>query len=66
LGPFDEVADVAVVKDEWESPFELTDDPMELSRGEDVPEEYARCCGSGIDGSLSLAYGEGRGAAGCP
>lgn len=38
LGPFDEVADV---NEECESPLELAEDPMELTRGDDVPEEYA-------------------------
>jgi hypothetical protein len=41
LGPFEEGADVAEVKDDCESPFELTEDPMELTRGDEAPEEYA-------------------------
>jgi hypothetical protein len=41
FGPFDEVTEVADVNDDWESPFELTDDPMELTRGDDAPDEYA-------------------------
>lgn len=54
------------MKDDWESPFELTEDPMELTRGEDAPEEYANGgWGRGIDGNLSLAYG-GRWTAGLP
>jgi hypothetical protein len=39
LGPLEDVADVADVKDECESPLELTEDPIELTRGDDVPEE---------------------------
>jgi hypothetical protein len=39
---------------------------MELTRGEDVPEEYVKGgWGSGRDGNLSLAYG-GRWEAGVP
>lgn len=63
LGPFEEVAEV---KDECESPFELAEDPMELTRGDDEPEEYAKGgCGNGNEGSLSLTYG-GRWAAEAP
>lgn len=52
LGPFE---DGAEVKDEWESPLELAEDAMELTRGDDVPEEYAKGggCGSGSGGNLS-------------
>lgn len=54
LGPFD---DTAVVKDDWEPALELADEEMELTRGEEVPEEKAcRDCGRGNEGSLSLAY----------
>lgn len=57
LGPFEDAAEVADVKEDWESPFELTEDPMELTRGEEAPDEYARWgWGSGIEGNLSLAY----------
>jgi len=55
LGPFD---DGAEVKDDWESPFELAEDAMELTRGEDVLGEYAPVgCGKGSEGSFSLTYG---------
>lgn len=55
LGPFEEGADV---KDDCESPFELVEDAMELTRGDDVPEEYASVgCGKGNEGNLSLTYG---------
>lgn len=55
LGPFEEGAEV---KEDCESPFELAEDPMELTRGDEVPEEYAKDgCGKGSEGSLSLTYG---------
>lgn len=55
LGPFDEGAEV---KEECESPFGLAEDAMELTRGDDVLEEYANGgCGKGKEGSLSLTYG---------
>ncbi|KAI1251021.1 hypothetical protein MGN70_008082 [Eutypa lata] len=55
LGPFEEGAEV---KDDCESPFELAEDPIELTRGDEVPEEYANGgCGKGSEGSLSLTYG---------
>lgn len=55
LGPFEEGAEV---KDDCESPFELAEEPIELTRGDDVPEEYAKGgCGKGNEGSLSLTYG---------
>lgn len=57
LGPFEDVTEVADVKDDRDSPFELRDEPMELTRGDDAPEEYANGgWGSGSDGNLSLAY----------
>ncbi|KAH9999758.1 hypothetical protein F4779DRAFT_622618 [Xylariaceae sp. FL0662B] len=56
LGPLD---DVAEVKEDWESPFELAEDPIELTRGDEVLEEYAKVgCGRGSEGSRSLTYGE--------
>lgn len=46
------------MKDDWESPFELTDEAMELTRGDEALGEYAAGgCGKGSEGSLSLAYG---------
>ena len=58
MGPFDDVAEVAEVKDECESPFELVEDPMELTRGDNVPDEYANDpCSNGREGNLALAYG---------
>lgn len=48
----------AEVNDDCESPLELVDDPIELTRGDEVPEEYANGgCGNGNDGSLSVTYG---------
>jgi hypothetical protein len=39
--------------------WELTEDEMELTRGEPVADEYAcECCGRGSAGSLSLAYSD--------
>lgn len=55
MGPFEEGAEV---KDDCESPFELAEDPIELTRGDEVPEEYANGgCGKGNEGNLSLTYG---------
>ncbi|KAJ8132936.1 hypothetical protein O1611_g692 [Lasiodiplodia mahajangana] len=55
FGPFD---DGAEVKDDWESPFELTDEAMELTRGDETLGEYAAGgCGKGREGSFSLTYG---------
>lgn len=55
LGPFE---DGAEVKDDCESPLELAEDAMELTRGDDVLEEYANgACGKGSEGNLSLTYG---------
>ena len=55
LGPFEEGAEV---KEECVSPFELVEDPMEQTRGDEVLDEYAsEGCGSGSEGSLSLTYG---------
>jgi hypothetical protein len=55
LGPLDEAAEV---NDDWEPPFELAAEEMELTRGDELLDEYAcgGCCGRGNDGSLSLAY----------
>lgn len=60
LGPFDEgaVDEAAEVKVDCESPFELADEAMELTRGDDALGEYAAgCCRKGSEGSLSLTYG---------
>jgi hypothetical protein len=38
FGPLDEATDVY---EDWEPPMELAVDEMELTRGDDVPEEYA-------------------------
>ena len=38
LGPLDEATEV---KDDCESALELADEPMELTRGDAVPDEYA-------------------------
>lgn len=55
LGPFE---DGAEVYDDCESPFELAEDAIELTRGDDVLEEYANGgCGRGSEGNLSLTYG---------
>ncbi|KAI1380891.1 hypothetical protein F4677DRAFT_441221 [Hypoxylon crocopeplum] len=58
LGPFEDGADV---KDDCESPFELAEDAIELTRGDDVLEEYAsgawdvpRVCGWEIGGRSSF------------
>ena len=53
LGPFEEGAEV---KEDCESPFELAEDPIELTRGDEVLEEYGGC-GKGSEGNLSLTYG---------
>lgn len=55
MGPWDEATEV---KEVCEPPLELTVDAMELTRGDEVPEEYA-CwgCGKGRVGSLSLYNG---------
>ena len=54
FGPLDDATDV---KEDWESAIELLDDPIELTRGDTVPDEYA-CCGAGKgrEGSLSFTY----------
>ncbi|KAI5926970.1 hypothetical protein F4810DRAFT_706929 [Camillea tinctor] len=55
LGPLEEGAEV---KDDWESPFELAEEPIELTRGDEVLEEYVKDgCGKGSEGSLSFTYG---------
>ncbi len=54
LGPVDEAAEV---KEDCVSALELWDDPMELTRGDAVPDEYA--CGGGgrgSEGNLSFTY----------
>ena len=54
FGPLDEAADV---KEDWKPEFELPIDEMELTRGDELLDEYA--CGgggSGKDGSLSFTY----------
>lgn len=54
LGPFDDGADV---KDECESPFELTDEAIELTRGDEAPGEYAAGgWGKGSGGNFSVTY----------
>jgi hypothetical protein len=54
FGPFD---DGAVVQDDCESPFELADEAMELTRGDETLGEYAAGgCGNGSEGSFSLTY----------
>lgn len=51
LGPLE---DAAEVKDDCEA-CELEADPIELTRGDEVPDEYAWCeFGNGRDGTLSL------------
>jgi hypothetical protein len=58
LGPTE---DAAVVYDGvYAEPFKMEEGPMEPTRGDEVPEEYA-CCGggSGSEGNLSFTY-EGR------
>lgn len=64
MGPFEEAAEV---KDECESPLELTEEPIELTRGDEVPEEYARSggWGNGNEGNLSFTY-DVRGTEGAP
>ena len=54
LGPSEDAADV---NEDWEPACELTEELMELTRGDPVPVEYA-CCGGGggKEGSLSLTY----------
>jgi len=50
LGPLlnEEVCELLVSSDE---------EPRELTRGEEVPEEYACCgCGKGKEGNLSFTY----------
>ncbi|GAW12975.1 hypothetical protein ANO14919_023510 [Xylariales sp. No.14919] len=55
FGPFD---DGAEVKDDCESPFELVDEAMEETRGDEVLGEYAAGgCGNGSEGNLSVTYG---------
>lgn len=39
LGPLEEAAEV---NEECDSPLELVDDAIELTRGDEVPEEYAK------------------------
>lgn len=58
LGPCEEATEVY---GDWESALELVDDPMEPTRGETVPDEYACWAegGKGNDGSRSFMY-EGR------
>ncbi|KAJ3570695.1 hypothetical protein NPX13_g5642 [Xylaria arbuscula] len=54
FGPFDDTE----VKDDCESPFELADEAMELTRGDDALGEYAAVgCGNGSGGSFSVTYG---------
>ena len=54
FGPFDDTE----VKDDCESPFELADEAMELTRGDDALGEYAAVgCGKGSEGSFSVTYG---------
>lgn len=54
FGPFE---DGAEVNDDCESPFELAEDAMELTRGDDVLEEYANgAWGRGSEGNLSVTY----------
>lgn len=61
LGPLDEAAEV---KDDWEPALELAADDMELTRGDELLDEYA-CWGGGRgrDGNLSFTYDERWGAA---
>ncbi|GAW25321.1 hypothetical protein SAMD00023353_0403480 [Rosellinia necatrix] len=55
LGPFDEGAEV---KDVCESPFELADEAIELTRGDEALGEHAAGgCGRGSEGNFSLTYG---------
>jgi hypothetical protein len=54
LGPLDDAADV---KEDWEPAFEPAADDIELTRGDELLDEYAW----GKDGNLSLTY-NGRGA----
>lgn len=58
LGPLEDAADV---KEDCEPPWELTDDAMLLTRGDEVPDEYV-CwdCGNGKDGNLSPLIYNGR------
>jgi hypothetical protein len=58
LGPRDEGAEV---KDDCDSACESLDDPMELTRGEELPGEYA-CPGGreAREGSLSPGTYDGR------
>ncbi|KAK5628823.1 hypothetical protein RRF57_004538 [Xylaria bambusicola] len=54
FGPLDDTE----VKEDCESPFELADEAMELTRGDDALGEYAAVsCGKGSDGSFSVTYG---------
>jgi len=61
LGPLDEAADVY---DDWEPALEPVAEDIELTRGDELLEEYA-CggCGNGKDGNLSLTYNGRWGAA---
>ena len=58
LGPFDDAADVY---EDWEPACEPFDEAMELSRGEEVPDEYAWLGrGRGRDGNLSILIKDAR------
>lgn len=39
LGPFEDAADV---KEDCDSPLELVEEAIELTRGDEVPDEYAK------------------------
>lgn len=58
LGPLEEATEV---KEDCDPAWELDADPIELTRGDEAPEEYAWCgVGKGNDGTLSWFINDDR------